>query len=62
VEDAFLRSVEFARPPWGARVQVYELCESLGWEMMEAIHYNRVPVPDALQRTAKLMDAVLRAQ
>jgi ABC-type glycerol-3-phosphate transport system substrate-binding protein len=62
VEDAFHRSVAFARPPWGTRVQVYEFLEGLGWEMMEDIHYNRVPVKDAMRRTARLMDAVLRAQ
>lgn len=62
VEDAFHRSVAYARPPWGARVQVYELCETLGWEMMEDIHYNRVPVAEAMKRTAQLMDKVLGAK
>ena len=59
VEDAFLRAVRYARPPWGARVETYELCEGLGREMMEDIQYGGVPVETAMRRTAKLMDAVL---
>lgn len=59
VEDAFIRAVRYARPPWGARVETYELCEDLGREMMEDIQYSGVPVEEAMRRTAKLMDAVL---
>ncbi|MCP4251720.1 MAG: sugar ABC transporter substrate-binding protein [bacterium] len=60
VEDAFVEAVRFARPPWGARVERYPACEDLGREMMEDIQYGGVPVEEALDRTAGLMDAVLR--
>jgi multiple sugar transport system substrate-binding protein len=61
VEDAFIRAVQYARPPWGARVQSYAFIEELGREMMEDILYSdgELPVRQALQQTAKLIDAAL---
>lgn len=59
VEDAFLAQVQFARPPWGARVERYPYIEDLGREMMEDILSGGRPVPDVLQRTSRLIDAVL---
>ncbi len=60
VEDAFLQIVRYGRPPWGARVERYPACEDLGREMMEDIQYAHVPVPYAMTRTAKLMDALVK--
>jgi multiple sugar transport system substrate-binding protein len=56
VEDEFLRIVQYARPPWGARVERYEDCEDLGREMMKQIHYQGRPVNEAVHETAALMD------
>ncbi len=58
-EAAFLRAVQYARPPRGAQVERYPACEDLGREMMEDIQYGGLPVEEAMRRTAKLMDAVL---
>ena len=62
VEDAFLKAIEIARPPWGARVERYPYIETLGHEMMEDILSGHVAVPEALNRTTRLIDAVLREQ
>jgi multiple sugar transport system substrate-binding protein len=61
VEDAFIRAAQYARPPWGARVERYAFIEELGREMMEDILYSdgELPVRQALQQTAKLIDAAL---
>jgi len=59
VERAFLKAVDYARPPWGSRVENYPYCESLGEEMMEDILYGATSVEEAVRRTAGLMDAVL---
>jgi multiple sugar transport system substrate-binding protein len=62
VEDEFLRIVEYARPPWGARVERYEVCEDLGREMMQDIHYgtNQADISAAVHETAALMDAAVK--
>jgi multiple sugar transport system substrate-binding protein len=59
VEDAFLRQVQYARPPWGARVERYPYIEDLGREMMENILVGGQPVPEALRRTAAMIDSAL---
>jgi ABC-type glycerol-3-phosphate transport system substrate-binding protein len=59
IEQAFLRQVPHARPPWGARVERYPVVEDLGREMMEDILYGNVPVGDAIKRTTRLIDAAL---
>jgi ABC-type glycerol-3-phosphate transport system substrate-binding protein len=59
VEQAFIEAVRYARPPWGARVERYALCEDLGREMMEDIQYGGLPVAEAMRRTAGLMDLEL---
>lgn len=59
VEDAFLRALEFARPPWGATVENYEVCRDLGKEAMDNILFSDVPVQKALSDAAALMDAAL---
>jgi len=61
IEDAFLDEVQYARRPWGAVVERYPVCEDLGREMMEDILLggDAASVPRAVQRTARLMDAVL---
>ena len=61
MEDAFIEAVQYARPPWGARVERYAFIEELGREMMEDILYSdgELPVEAALRQTAKLIDAVL---
>ena len=60
VEDAFLDEVAYARPPWGSRVERYELVEDLGREMMEDVLTGGVPVEEAVRRAAALVDADLR--
>jgi len=64
VEEAFLRQVQYARPPWGALVERYPFIEELGREMMEDILYSggKLPVEQALHQTAKLIDAALAEQ
>jgi multiple sugar transport system substrate-binding protein len=62
VEDAFLEEVPYARRPWGARVERYELVEDLGREMMEDILTGGVPARDAAARTARLIEAELERQ
>jgi len=59
VEDAFLEEVKFARPPWGARCERYELVEDLGREMIEDVLNGNVPVQDAVARTARLVERQL---
>jgi multiple sugar transport system substrate-binding protein len=64
VEDAFIREVQYARPPWGAMVERYPFIEELGREMMEDILYSdgELTVEAALHETAKLIDVALREQ
>ncbi len=59
VEDAFLNQVKYARPPWGSRVEGYELVEDLGREMIEDILNGGVPVQQAASRTARLVEMEL---
>ncbi len=61
VEDAFLAEVEYARPPWGARVERFPFIEDLVREMLEDILYSngKLPVSEAMHETAKLIDAAL---
>jgi len=59
VEDAFLRIVQYARPPWGAKVERYPNCEDLGREMMQDIQDGGMPVAEAMHRTARLMEAAV---
>lgn len=59
VEDAFLSEVKYARPPWGSRVEGYELVEDLGREMIEDILNGGVPVRQAASRTARLVEMEL---
>lgn len=75
IEQAFLRQLSYARPPWGAWVERYPFIEELGQEMLRDIVYS-VPGlrsadgsidPAALQamieqmahQTATLIDAAL---
>jgi len=60
VEDAFLDAVRYARPPWGSRVQRYELVEDLGRQMMEDLLGSDEPVAAAAHRTAALIEADLQ--
>lgn len=62
IEDAFLHEVRYGRPPWGSRVDRYEVVEDLGREMMESIIHNNVPVPKAVAEFTNLIDAELRRQ
>lgn len=50
-EEAFLRIVPSARPPWGARVTQYAAVEQIGQRMMDAVLRNGVE-PAAAARTA----------
>jgi len=61
VEDAFLAEVEYARPPWGAKVERFPFIEDLVREMLEDILYShgKLPVSKAMHETAKLIDAAL---
>jgi len=62
-EDAFLRQIEHARPPWGARVESYPFVEELGNEMMrDLLNADQANVEQALRRTAKLIDAALAGE
>lgn len=60
VEKAFLEQVPHARPPWGTRVERYELVEDLVREMMEDIIHGGLSVQAAASETAALIDAELR--
>jgi multiple sugar transport system substrate-binding protein len=64
VEQEFLNQVQYARPPWGAKVEQYPFIEDLGREMMEDILYSdgELPVEQALHEAARLIDAALREQ
>lgn len=59
VEDAFLAAIEHARGPWGARVEAYAMVEDLGQEMVDDILFG-TPVDEAIDRTARLIEAELR--
>jgi ABC-type glycerol-3-phosphate transport system substrate-binding protein len=59
VEDAFIRALDFARPPWGAGVENYAVCQDFGKEALDNILGSGVPVQKALSDAAKLMDAAL---
>ena len=59
VEDAFLAEVPYARRPWGAAVERYELVEDLGREMIEDILSGGVDVEAAARHTAALVEAEL---
>jgi len=59
VEDAFIKALDYARPPWGATVENYAVCQDLGREAMDNILFSGVPVEQALTEAAKLMDAAL---
>lgn len=59
VEDAFIRAVDWARPPPGATVENYAVCEDFGREAMENILFGETPVQQALSEAAGLMDAAL---
>jgi multiple sugar transport system substrate-binding protein len=62
-EDAFLRLVQYARPPWGAYVERYPFIEDLGTEMMsDLLHAGGANVEAELRRTARLIDAALKDQ
>ncbi|MGE0479770.1 MAG: sugar ABC transporter substrate-binding protein [Phycisphaerae bacterium] len=62
IEDAFLAEVPFARPPMGARVQRYGVCEDLGREMIEDVLNTGAPLDAAAHRTAQLMQAAVRTR
>ncbi len=59
VEDAFLAAIEYARGPWGARVEQYSMVEDLGQEMMDDILFG-TPIDEAIERTARLIESELR--
>ena len=59
IEQSFIRQIAYARPPLGARVEMYPVCEDLGREMMEDVLESDVPVDRALTEAARLMDAAL---
>jgi ABC-type glycerol-3-phosphate transport system substrate-binding protein len=59
VEDAFIRALDVARPPWGARVENYDVCRDFGKEAVDNILFSGVPVAKALKDAAALMDAAL---
>ncbi len=59
IEQSFIRQIAYARPPLGARVEMYPVCEDLGREMMEDVLESDVPVDKALTEAARLMDAAL---
>lgn len=66
VEDAFLRQVEYARPPWGASVERYPLAEELAQEMMRTIIHRgadratrRALIERVTRETALRIDAAL---
>jgi multiple sugar transport system substrate-binding protein len=59
LEAEFLRHAAYARPPIGSRVERYVACEDFGREMFEDILNAGVPVEEAVQRAARLMQKVL---
>lgn len=60
-EQTFLKAVEYASGPWGARVEPYAVVEDLGREMMEDI-VNGTPVQKAVRRTCRLIEKELSQQ
>jgi ABC-type glycerol-3-phosphate transport system substrate-binding protein len=60
IDDVFLQEVRVARRPWGSRVERYELIEDLGREMIEDILQANIPVQQAAERTARLIDVELK--
>jgi multiple sugar transport system substrate-binding protein len=68
VEDAFLRQIAYARPPWGATVERYPLVEELAQEMMRTIIHRgaeratrHATVERLTRETAALIDAALKS-
>ena len=60
VEAAFLAEIPHARPPWGSRVERYDIVEDLGREMMEDMLSGRMSVREAAARTAALIEREMR--
>jgi len=68
-EDAFLRQIAYARPPWGATVERYPLVDELAQEMMRTIIQRgadrasrRAVVERVTRETAALIDAALKSE
>ncbi len=57
--ETFRRVVPTARPPWGARVEGYDIVEREGQGAMDAVLKNGVPVREALQAAAARIDAAV---
>lgn len=60
-EQTFLKAVDYASGPWGARVEPYAVIEDLGREMIEDI-VSGTPVRKAVNRTTHLMERELSQQ
>jgi len=58
VEQAFLRQLQYARPPWGASVERYPFIEELGQEMLRDIAYS---VPALRNAQGSIEQAALHA-
>jgi multiple sugar transport system substrate-binding protein len=57
--EAFQAIVPTARPPWGSRVQGYDLVEAIGQKAMDAVLKNGVPVDEAAGAAAEEIDREL---
>jgi len=61
IEAAFLEQVQYARSPWGARVEPYAMVEDLGQEMIDDALYG-TPVVEAVNRATRLIESELNPQ
>lgn len=59
LEQAFVGIVPSCRPPWGARVERYNLIEPIGEKMMDRVLNQSIPVKQALQDAAREIDREL---
>ncbi|GDX40429.1 sugar ABC transporter substrate-binding protein [Armatimonadota bacterium] len=57
LEPVFLDNVQYAVPPWGARVENYAQVEDIGKEMVDEILIGNKPVELALHEAAKRIQA-----
>jgi multiple sugar transport system substrate-binding protein len=56
LEQAFLDIIPSGRPPWGAKVEAYDVVESEGERAMDAVLKSGRPVEEALNRAADAID------
>ncbi|MCO5296332.1 MAG: sugar ABC transporter substrate-binding protein [Fimbriimonadaceae bacterium] len=56
LEAQFLPIIPTARPPWGAKVEGYEIVEKVGKNALDSVLNNNTPVREALAKAAIRID------